>query len=97
MTKTITITNDAGITFTARRVEQGDKYGLNFALTHDKAEPMIEFYDASYAFTEFGQFVTRYYASTIAGHRGALCLDGGVKAWNVNAANVAEVVQFLCK
>jgi hypothetical protein len=84
-----------------RIVKTGDKYGLGKRLTNDKA-PMVEFYDSRYPHTEYGQFVSRYYISTILSqdryggkYSNGLCLDGRVPAWQVSAEDMAEVVSFL--
>ncbi len=93
------VTNDKGREFYIRVVMLGDRYGLNDCLTHPDRptalkEPMIEFYDRTYLekFAPRGQFVSRYYASTLAERgRGGLCLDGGEPAWSVDAAAMAPV------
>lgn len=83
------------IHFNIRIIAKGDKYGLNNVMTHeDKHDmgPMVEFYDPRFQHTPNGQFVSRYYVSTIlAVDHGGLCLDGSVPAWNVNAAQMDEV------
>ena len=91
--------------FNVRLVEQGDKYGLNLSLTHDEAEPLVEFYDASYDFDKdesgkvLGQFVSRYYMSTLAGEYNGtfgLCLDGGsADEWSVDANSMNLVGDWL--
>lgn len=83
--------------FNVRVVSQGDKYGLNFALTHNGIMPLVEFYDSCYPHTEFGQFVSRYYLDTIINRddRFALSLDSGVTAWTVPAEAMAEVINTL--
>ena len=89
--------------FNVRVVNKGDKYGRDFVLTNDSDKPLVEFYDARYPHTEFGQFITRYYVSTILGdnvHRldeetGALHLDLGIPAWTVSAEDMATVRNFL--
>lgn len=98
------ITNDKGRSFLVRVVKQGECYGLDDCLTHDKADPLIEFYDQKYkdkpGFGERGQFVKRYYARTLAGCDGYstapvndLCLDGGnADVWYVDAAAIAPVI-----
>lgn len=76
-------------------VTQGDQYGRNNCLTHDKPGPMVEFYDTKYAgkdgFAPHGQFVSRYYLATLLGVDGygsgpttGLALDGGTSAWYVD-------------
>jgi len=84
-----------------RIVKTGDKYGRDMCLTNDKA-PMVEFYDSRYPHTEYGQFVSRYYISTILSqdsrggkYSNGLCLDGRVPAWLVSAEDMVEVVSFL--
>jgi len=81
--------------YTIRFVNKGEKYGLQFCLTHDKDEPMIESYDARYPHTEFGQFVTRYYVQTLRDHEGGLDLHGGVPEWKVSAAGMQQVKQLI--
>ena len=79
-----------------RVINTGDKYGRAMNLINDK-DPMVEFYDVRYPHTPFGQFVSRYYITTIlnANHSNGLCLDGGVPAWQVSADDMAQVVTFL--
>ena len=85
-----------------RIVKTGDKYGRDMCLTNDKA-PMVEFYDNRYPHTEYGQFVSRYYISTILSqdkygyyqYPNGLCLDGRVPAWQVSAEDMVDVLYFL--
>lgn len=84
-----------------RIVNTGDNYGRAMCLTNDKA-PMVEFYDVRYPHTQYGQFVSRYYISTILSqdsrggeYSNGLCLDGRVAAWHVSAEDMAQVVTFL--
>ena len=92
------IVNEAGRAFNVRLVRKGDRYGLNDCLVHDKDEPLVEFWDATYEtdarFTpKFGQFVSRYCLGTLTGGgpRGiALC--GHVPEWTVTAGNVADAL-----
>jgi hypothetical protein len=83
--------------FTVRVVSHGDKYGLNFALTHKGIMPLVEFYDTRYPHTEFGQFVSRYYLDTILNHDPSfgLNLDAGVTAWTVPAEAMTQVINKL--
>lgn len=97
------VCNDRGRTFHVRVVHLGGRYGLEDCLEHDEREPLIEFYDATYAdptgdFGPRGQFVNRYNASTLLGDadptRG-LDLHGGVQVWYLDAAAWHEVRQAL--
>ena len=83
--------------FNVRVVSRGDKYGLNFALTHNGIMPLVEFYDSRYPHTEFGQFVSRYYLDTILNHDPSfgLNLDAGVTAWTVPAEAMIEIINKL--
>jgi hypothetical protein len=82
--------------FNVRVVSKGDRYGLDFCLTHNKDEPLVEFYDARYPHTEFGQFVSRYNFSTIWERDDAgLCLDGGEPEWSICADDMAAVRAWL--
>jgi hypothetical protein len=87
--------------FNVRVVNKGDKYGLNLCLTHEEDKPLVEFYDARYPHTEFGQFVSRYYVETILGDDGdgpkncGLNLDGGIPDWTVSAKDMDTVRGWL--
>lgn len=67
----IQVTNDKGRKFNVKVLFKGDTYGLNKCLTHEKEDPLVEFYDATYAgaedFDPEGQFVSRYFVDTILG------------------------------
>lgn len=78
-----------------RLVRQGGRYGRQDCLTHRDTEPLVEFYDARADEAKFGprgQFVSRYFAATIAKfppERG-LALDFGVPAWTVTPEEMAQ-------
>lgn len=80
-----------------RIVRQGDRYGLDDCKTHDAPEPLIEFYDDRYPHTPRGQFISRYFASTILAFDDgkALDLDGGIQSWTVRADVMAHVKRDL--
>lgn len=85
--------------FNVRIVKTGDKYGVNDCLTNNEA-PMIEFYDSRFTNGTDGargQFVTRYYVSTLLDsyYPHGLCLDGGVDAWMVSADGMQQVIKFI--
>jgi hypothetical protein len=86
--------------FNVRYLSNGDKYGLKDNLIADR--PMVEFYDSKYPHTQYGQFVSRYYVSTIlkqddsgGEYANGLCLNGGVPAWHVSPNDMKLVVSFL--
>lgn len=83
--------------FNIRIVESGDAYGLNDSITH-QGEPLVEFYDARYPITERGQFVQRYYISTLLDrpHCG-LTLDAGVPSWSLDSHDMAAVRAYLIR
>ena len=95
----IVLNHETGVVFNAVTVRTGDSYGLDGCLTHDDARPMIEFYDARYPHTKQGQFVARYYVSTLREHieRGphGLCLYGGAPDWNIDAAGMRTVAALI--
>ena len=86
--------------FNVRIVNKGDRYGRADCLTHDDDRPMVEFYDRRYQHGDWpdrGQFVSRYYVSTLleVENRG-LCLDGGnANEWSVSADGMAIVRAYL--
>ena len=88
------------IPFHVRLIEQGETYGRNRCLTHDKADSLVEFYDARFVqgFESLGQFVSRYYVKTILEERNnncGLCLDGGTPNWYIDANSMKEVYKWL--
>lgn len=98
--KMLQITNEVGRKFIIKIIKQSDLYGLNDCLVHNDSDPMIEFYDATYknqnGFGKCGQFVTRYFYSTLKDvelHSG-IQLEGGIADWNVSAKNVRQVLNF---
>jgi hypothetical protein len=92
-----------------RIVENGDSYGRDMCLTHDEADPLVEFYDADVSFNDgpkdigmkLGQFVSRYYMSTLMddgdpiGDGRGFCLDNGVPKWVIEGAAMKRVARFL--
>ena len=73
--------------FNVRIVKTGDKYGRDLCLTNE-GDTLVEFYDAEYDFTQWGQFVSRYYMSTLVEGRNrseesGLNLDGGIEKWSL--------------
>jgi len=98
----VVVTNDEGRAFSVVVVLEGERYGLNDCLTHDKADPLVEFYDMTgddRAFTG-----GRYYLSTLAGEDQwalqpgeGLDLNGGVRDWSVSWENVCEAVAYARK
>lgn len=90
-----------GVSFNVRIVNEGESYGLNKCLVHDKEDALVEFYDARYAedgrFEPEGQFVSRYYKSTLLerdeGY--ALNLQGGVPDWIVPSWEMEKVIKWI--
>jgi hypothetical protein len=83
-----------GTIYLARIVEVGESYGLNNCLVNED-EPLVEIYDTRYDFTEFGQFVSRYYVSTFLDIDSGLTLD---TQWPALAyLDVVDVQKFLNK
>jgi len=85
--------------YNVRIVNTGDKYGRDDCLTNEK-EQMVEFYDSRFDHKSSmgrGQFVSRYYTSTIlkGDYKDGLCLDGGIPEWTVSPDGMKKVVEFL--
>lgn len=87
----VRVTNDKNITF-------------NVVLSKDKKDQnLVSFYDTRYNHTQYGQFVGRYYATTLLGLDGygsgikdrGLNLHGGIADWFINADNANHVVDFI--
>jgi hypothetical protein len=94
---------ERGQPWTIRIVDEGDKYGRDDCLTYEKEEPVVEFYDADNLFDKdeasgevLGQFVSRYYISTIAdGKGGGLNLMGYEPKWTINSLCMDNVRAYL--
>lgn len=100
------VTNASGRPFHVVLVKPGDCYGRYDELTHEGTEPLVEFWDASYAedprFTlGRGQFVSRYYLSTLTGADGmgtprpaieGLRFCGHDPVWRVTGENVVAAI-----
>ena len=90
--------NTNNVPFNSRIVRKGEAYGRNMCLTHDGDEPLVEFYDARYAFDKspegktLGQFVSRYYVSTVENSDG-INLEGRIDDWFVTAEQVAKALE----
>jgi len=85
--------------FNVRIVNTGDKYGRDDCLVNSGA-PLVEFYDSRYtdpSFGERGQFVARYYVSTLVERQPSvgLCLDGGVPEWSVSVEGMEQVLEYI--
>jgi hypothetical protein len=107
----IKFTSEQGVPFVARLVLAGGRYGLDGCLAAER--PMIEFYDERHPFNDWlvefnGQFASRYFVSTFLGEDGytrpgyrpaigGLCLEGGVRAWDLDAGSCMFVEQWLRK
>ena len=97
---TTTVMNDQGVTFHARLIRTGDRYGLVDKLTNDGAA-MVEFFDAEAdpaKFGPLGQFVSRYYVDTFnetAEDGRGIALEGSVPRWTITAAEVAAWPVFV--
>ena len=86
--------------FVARVITKGEPYGREGSGLV-ASDMIVEFYDAKHLdrFGPIGQFVTRYYASTLRDHGDAqgLCLDGGVPEWQIDADAMRKVLNVIGK
>lgn len=86
--------------FNVRVVLPGDKYGRDDCFTLEEGEEaLVEFYDGTQdpaKFGDRGQFVARYFASTITNTPDqGLNLHGGVPSWFVSQENMRRVKAYL--
>lgn len=90
-----------GIPFNVKLVKQGEKWGRDNCLTHDKADPLVEFYDARYTKLDpLGQFISNYYLSTLMNTQWGDCreglnLYGGEPDWYIDKQGMTEVFEWL--
>lgn len=90
----------AGRRFLVIVLREGDRYGRDDVLTWDSVDPGIEVYDLTWAgkkgFDEKGQFVSRYYAHTIAETRKGVGIDlvGHEPAWKIDGTAWGSAVSL---
>lgn len=94
------VENPEGKYFIVRKILCGEGYGVNDSIIHDREDPLIEFFDFDYAnvrsFGEYGQFISRYYESTLAERTPyALSLYSDVDSWYLSKENMYEVLEWL--
>ena len=92
------VTNSNGDGFNVRVVRKGDRYGLDNCLTHDTNNALVEVYDAECASSELGQFVSRYYISTLLegnSRNTGINLEGSEPKWSIDASNWSKVIAWL--
>lgn len=99
------IETEKGKVLNVRRVQNGDKYGLNDCLTYESGPrygDIIEFYDSEHATdtNERGYFISRYYSDTLLKSGGdsgtqGLCLEGSAPEYNVDAASMRKVIDWI--
>ena len=60
-------------------------------------QTVVEFYDARYEHTDYGQFVARYYLTTIIDHTEGvgLNLDCSISEWKILGKTMDRIVKWL--
>lgn len=87
---------DTGQSWNVRLVRRGERYGLNNDITHNEDDPLVEFFDTRNEHTNLGQFVSRYFRSTLLeSEEGGLCLQGGEPRWNIQSNCMARIRKWL--
>ena len=84
--------------FNVRIVFPGERYGRTDSLVNDGADPLVEFYDMKHKDgTDWkrGQFVSRYYATAIAGHKHSLQLYDWIEDWRVPAQDMIKISEWI--
>ena len=88
-------------------IQSWDGKHVNDCHEHGHGLPLVEFYDMAQDSAKFpeGQFVSRYYMSTLLGmedprdsieHMQAFGLEGSVPDWTLRGDDLKEVYSFLC-
>jgi hypothetical protein len=70
----------------------------HYPAAKDDKEALVEFYDGRYPHTSDGQFISRYYASTLLESEGSgrgLDLNGGVSNWKVDGTTMDLVRDWI--
>ena len=81
--------------FTVHLVREGQNYGTDGKLRHDKADPFVEFYDNRSKGGGFGRLVNRYYKSALLEGKEGLTLDASSTSWSVPAESMGLVRHWL--
>jgi len=95
------ITNDQGRRFNVVCVRKGDRHGPDKSLVHDRDEPLIEFYDATFEgtrrFAPEGQFIAAYPASVLLGVERDLGFQFHVSRpyWKLDVARLQNVWDWI--
>lgn len=91
----IQIETEHGVPFNVRIIFQGEAYASRF---HTDPDPLVEFYDARYRHCFRGQFVARYYLSTLLEGDSdlGLCLDGSTPEWRIDGPAYNKVLDYCC-
>jgi hypothetical protein len=92
-----------GIPFAVKIVKKGERYGLGGCLVHDQEDELVEFYDGRYAgktgFDPEGQFICRYYVTTLLTREwfNGLLLDTGESSseWRLTGDEMSIVDTWL--
>lgn len=100
MSKILELTAANGVPFRVVYYSPGETGPYPHAASATKE--LVEFYDGRYQHTKHGQFVSRYYLSTLLGRdpyssrvTGGLSLCGGEASWQLDAASMQLVVAWL--
>jgi hypothetical protein len=97
MNKTLEITTARGIPMTIVLLETGVASertpgwsGITFG------QPVLEFYDARYDFTQYGQFAGDYYASSLFARPAGsiLMLETSIDDWTVDAGTLRTILAW---
>lgn len=78
----MTFENNKGREFLVLFLEPGESGAYPAAMEPDKQ--VIEFYDVLYPHTQYGQFVSRYFADEIMPGYAGINLSGGVPVWSID-------------
>lgn len=95
------LTHSNGVPFVVRVVFPRDGYGAwrddAWALIHKGDAPLVEFFDARYGHSPYGQFVSRYNLDTILEHEKGVGLNlmGGVPDWSLDGKCMSAVIAKL--
>lgn len=84
--------------FNVRIVFPGEKYGRTDSFVNDGADPLVEFYDTYHKDDKDwkrGQFVSRYYAAALVGHKHSLQLYDWVEDWRVPAQDMIKISEWI--
>ena len=90
MAKETIVTNDKGVRFTARKIEKGDRFGVDNKMVHEGRIPIVTFLDGTKEIASYDVETLEEVSET-----GGLDLNTSVDNWELSQENIKSVLSRL--